>query len=91
MRAVAIVVAMAATGSALCAASYWYRSAQVNLPAPPSPDALIRAAFHLVRAAYDQEVDAALRETARLNQLASIWTGVASVLAGVASLASALA
>ncbi len=66
--------------AALTAAIYWFRSSRVKIPDYET----------VVVAKYEPALNNAMREVARRNKWAAIWTGVASVLGAASAVASVL-
>jgi hypothetical protein len=84
MKTCAVIFAVLSLIFAIAAAAYWWRSSRVAFPQAPQ-------AKDLIRAAYLQEVSAALSTVSRLNAWASILTGVAAILGTVSAVLGTVA
>jgi hypothetical protein len=94
MRAISILLALAALITGLVGAFYWFKSSMVPIdrwgreehPGPFPPHE--HQAAHTL---YLFGMLEAARQTARLNMKAALWTAVAVILSGVSSIFSSLA
>ena len=80
MTWIPIGLASLAMLAALMAAFSWFQSSRVEIPNYETE----------VVAKYEPALNNAMREAARLNKRAAIWTGVASILGAASAVASVL-
>jgi hypothetical protein len=76
-------LALVALGSALAASWSWYQSTNVKLPF----DIIID---HVSASMHAWDLTKSLKETARLNRIAAIWTALASVAGSLSAVAGSL-
>ena len=78
-----ISVAIGALATGIVAATYWFRSAAVPLPQFDEPVASISDApeQHIMNAVVNVGIiQGAMNESAKLNRIAAVWTGVSALL-----------
>lgn len=83
LKSVAIVLALLGLGAAIIAARYWWKASRVTIPETA-------ASITDVPELYIMGTQVAFNESARLNQVAAIWTGIAALLSSAASVAGIL-
>lgn len=87
----ATLFALAALGTAMAAAIYWFRSARVKVPELQELVSSISDApeDHILAAIADaNSVREAMNVSSRLNQKAAVWTGISALLGAAASIAA---
>lgn len=83
MKTAAVILAVCGFIASTVAARYWWRASRVTI-------AETVASITDVPELHIMGTQVAFNESARLNQIAAIWTGVAALLSSVASVAGVL-
>jgi hypothetical protein len=89
LRLLSIIFAIAAMGTAIVAATYWFKSASSPPPDLPEPVASIGdapAEHAMIAVANAVRMKLSLAVSARLNKRAAIWTGISAILGALSTL-----
>lgn len=83
LKGLAIALAVAGLATAIIAAGYWWKASRVTIPDTA-------ASISDVPELHILGTQVAFSESSRLNSRAAVWTGVAAVLSGAASVLGVL-
>jgi hypothetical protein len=90
-RLISTILAVATLITAILAAVYWFQSAAVKVETVDQPTASMADAIedHTLTAVVNMNfLRSAMNESARLNRLAAIWTGISALLVAFMTIAS---